>query len=401
MKKVFRCIADAIHQADPLAAFTFEFWDGDKIAYGNQSKVVLHFKSTRSAREILKKDFTGLGEAYMLGEVDVEGDLRELLRLGLALKFYENGLGLWRKFLVLCAYLTNGSTPERCQKDIARHYDLGNDFYALFLDKTMTYSCAYFKNDDDSLEAAQTNKYEHIARKLMLKRGERLIDIGCGWGGMLIYAAQKYGVTGVGNTLSRNQYEYANRKIRELGLTGRIEVLLQDYRQCTGEFDKLVSIGMFEHVGKRSIPVFMQKVSGLLKKGGLGLLHTIGKEIYSPTDPWITRYIFPGGYLPDLPEIVQNMGLVELSILDVENLRMHYSRTLDHWAENYEKNVERVRAMFDDVFVRMWRFYLLSCSAGFKYGFIRLYQILFSNGLNNELPMTREHIYVTPGVLRR
>jgi cyclopropane-fatty-acyl-phospholipid synthase len=330
----------------------------------------------------------------MSGEVDVDGDLRELLRLGIAIKFDGNGLRLRDRLRIIPACLAGGNTPERARKEISRHYDRGNEFYSLFLDDTMTYSCAYFRKSDESLEQAQLNKYEHIARKLMLKPGERLIDIGCGWGGMLIYSAQRHGVTGIGITLSRNQYEYANRKIEELGLQDRIQVFLRDYRNLEGQFDKFVSIGMFEHVGRECIPEFMRRVTGLLKDGALGLLHTIGKEVYSPTDSWMTRYIFPGGYLPSLPEIVQQMGLSELSILDIENLRLHYARTLDFWTDNFEKNADRVREMFDETFVRMWRFYLQSCSTGFRYGSIRLYQILFSNGLNNELPMTREHIYL-------
>ena len=256
----------------------------------------------------------------------------------------------------------------------------------------MTYSCAYFRSPEDTLEQAQQQKYEHICRKLQLQEGETLLDVGCGWGGMLIYAAQKYGIEGLGNTLSQHQYEYANRKIKEMGLQGQIEVVLEDYRHLTGKFDKFVSIGMFEHVGKEYIPDFMRKASELLNQGGLGLLHTIGKETDSSGDLWTTQYIFPGAYVPNLPEIAYYLGRTGLSILDVENLRMHYAKTLDLWAQNFEKNIEKVREMFEETFVRMWRLYLHASSAGFKYAENRLYQFLFSNGLNNQLPMTREHL---------
>ena len=393
MKQIFRNIACMMHQADPNATFAFEFWDGETVAFGDLPRVTLRMKTKGSARQILKKGFLGLGETYMFDEVEVEGDLRELLRLGFAIKFDANASRLMRLIQALAFHPAAVNTPERARRDISCHYDLGNEFYSLFLDETMTYSCAYFKDCCESLEQAQLNKYEHIARKLMLKPGERLVDIGCGWGGMLIHAAQNYGVTGMGNTLSRGQYEYAGKKVRELGLQDRIEVVLQDYRQITGRFDKLVSIGMFEHVGRELIPVFMQKVSGLLKTGGLGLLHTIGKDVYSITDPWTTQYIFPGGYIPNLPEIVQHMGANGFTVLDVENLRLHYRRTLDRWADNFERNADRVRKMFDETFVRMWRLYLLSSWAGFSYGDTRLFQVLFSNGLNNETPMTREHVY--------
>jgi cyclopropane-fatty-acyl-phospholipid synthase len=181
--------------------------------------------------------------------------------------------------------------------------------------------------------------------------------------------------------------------IEELGLGEQIEVKLQDYRLLSGKFDKFVSIGMFEHVGRRFIPVYMRKVAGLLKKGGIGLLHTIAKEVESATDAWMLRYIFPGGYVPSLAETIREMGRAGLCVLEIEGLRLHYGRTLDCWIANFERNIGKVREMFDERFVRMWRLYLNASSAGFKYNGTRLYQILFSNGLNNDLPMVREYMY--------
>ena len=178
-----------------------------------------------------------------------------------------------------------------------------------------------------------------------------------------------------------------------MGLEDQIKVIYKDYRQLNGKFDKVISIGMFEHVGKKFIPIFIEKVSDLLKNGGLGLLHTIGKDTPSPGDPWTLKYIFPGGYIPCLSEIVHEMGKTGFSILDVENLRQHYAKTLEHWAENYEQNVEKVREMFDEAFVRRWRLFLNGSIAGFRYGNTRLFQVLFSNGINNELPPTRAHVY--------
>jgi len=329
----------------------------------------------------------------MAGDLEVEGDLQELLRLGICLRYDRRNLSFWQKMRFLLHQLGTRNTSSRVPKNISRHYDRGDEFYALYLDNTMTYSCGYFNSETDSLEQAQRNKYEHICRKLALQPGEKLVDIGCGWGGMLIYAAQNYGVEGLGNTLSRNQYEWATRKIKELRLQSKIEVVLADYRDLTGQFDKFISIGMFEHVGKAFIPLFMHEISNLLKEGGTGLLHTIGKDAESPGDLWVSKYIFPGYYIPNLAEIVGQMGLSGLSILDVENLRLHYARTLDRWADSYEKNVKNVRCMFDESFVRMWRLYLHACSVGFKYGSSRLYQILFSNGLTNGFPLTRKHLY--------
>jgi len=393
MKKSLLDIANQMHCANPAARFAFKFWDGEDVVYGDRPEVILQFKSREGAKQVLRKGFFGFGEGYMAGELEVEGNLQELLRLGLSIEFDQHSLSLWQKMRFLLHHLGTRNTSGRVPKNISRHYDRGDDFYALFLDKTMTYSCGYFNSETDSLEQAQLNKYEHICRKLALQPGEKLVDIGCGWGGMLMYAAQKYGIKGLGNTLSRNQCECAKRKIEKLGLQNQIDVVLKDYREISGKFDKFVSIGMFEHVGKAFIQVFMHKISNLLKGGGSGLLHTIGKDAESPGDPWILKYIFPGHYVPNLAEIVTQMGLSGLSILDVENLRFHYGHTLDRWADNYENNVERVRCMFDESFVRMWRLYLQACSAGFKYGSSRLYQILFTNGLTNGLPLTRKHLY--------
>jgi len=393
VKKVIKNIAQMMHQADPTACFAIEFWDGDAIGFGSFPEVILRLKTERSTKKIIRKGFLGFGEAYMEGELDIEKDIPKLLRLGFAVNFNEYCLSFWQKFQVVIFSLLNSSTLRRAPKNISFHYDRGNEFYELYLDKTMTYSCAYFSKPDDSLEQAQLNKYEHISRKLLLKPDESLLDIGCGWGGMLIYAARNYGITGVGITLSKNQFEYANHKIEELGLQNQLKVLYQDYRKLGDKYDKIVSIGMMEHVGKKFIPTFIQKVSDLLKSEGLALLHTIGKDTPSEEDPWTFNYIFPGHYIPTLHEIVKEMGKTGFSILDVENLRLHYAKTLEKWAENFEENLEKIRGMFDETFVRQWRLFLNSTAAGFKYGDSRLFQILVSKGLDNTLPVTRAHVY--------
>ncbi len=393
MKKIIKNIAQMMHQADPRACFAIEFWDGDAIRFGNFPEVTLRLKTESCTKKIIRKGFLGFGEAYMAGDLEIEKDLQKLFHLGFAINFDEYRLPFWQQFRLLILSLVKSSTLRQAPKNISFHYDKGDEFYELYLDKTMTYSCAYFSKPDDSLEQAQLNKYEHIARKLLLKPNESLLDIGCGWGGMLIYAARKYGITGVGSTLSKNQVEYANRKIKELGLQNQLKIVCQDYRQVSEQFDKVVSIGMMEHVGKKFIPTFIQKVSDLLKTGGLALLHTIGKDTPSSDDPWTFSYIFPGTYIPTLHEIVQEMGKAGFSILDVENLRLHYAKTLEKWAENFEGNLEKIRKLFDERFVRQWRLFLNSTAAGFKCGNVRLFQILVSKGLDNTLPATRAHVY--------
>jgi cyclopropane-fatty-acyl-phospholipid synthase len=393
MKTAFMKIAEMMHQSCPDESFAIEFWDGDRISFGNAPCVTLRLKNKKCVKKIIESGYMGFGESYMEKALEIVGDVQRLFRMGFSINFDESRLSFLSKLRFFIMSLLTRDTLRRASKNISHHYDLGNEFYSFFLDKTMTYSCAYFKNEDDSLEQAQLNKYEHISRKLLLNPGDSLLDIGCGWGGMLIYAAQKYGINGVGITLSKNQYKYADHKIKELGLEDKIKILYQDYRFLSGEFDKIVSVGMFEHVGKKFIPIFIKKVSALLKKEGLGLLHTIGKDTPSSGDPWTFKYIFPGGYLPCLAEIIQEVGQTGFSILDVENLRWHYAKTLEYWVKNYELNVKKVREMFNEAFVRRWRLFLNGSIAGFRYGNTRLFQVLFSNGINNELPPTRAHVY--------
>lgn len=393
MKETLRSLAESIHRADPSVCFAFRFWDGEELRFGEHPGFTLHLKSEKSAGAMMVHRFFGFGEAFAAGDIEVEGDLRELMRVGLLINFdslHPDFLDLIR---AIPAYLKTRGTPGKAKKNISHHYDRGDEFYRLYLDETLTYSCAYFEDPDEPLEQAQSHKYEHIARKLRLKPGDRLLDIGCGWGGMLIHAARNHGITGVGNTLSENQCRYARKKIAELGLERQISVILEDYRSLTGKFDKFVSIGMFEHVGREFIPVFMQKVSTLLNNGGVGLLHTIGFERKLTGKSWHEKYIFPGNYIPRLDEVVLHMGQAGFSVLDVENLRLHYSYTLDRWIEKFERNEDKIRQMFDETFVRMWKLYLYSSSAGFRYGDNRVFQILFSNGLNNELPLTRNYVY--------
>lgn len=393
MKHAFYDVIEAMHQADPAAQFSVKLWNGEAFNFGDQPDVVAHFKSRATVDDLLANGFLGFGEGYMRGDIDVTGDLQTLLRLGMAIDFNEIRLSPRQKWHFFWHYLKTKNRLRRAPQNIAQHYDRGNALYQCYLDPSMTYSCAYFKHGDDSLEQAQQNKYEHISRKLLLQPGESLLDIGCGWGGMLFYAAEKYDIHGLGITLSKNQFEYVQQQITEKNLAGKVEVRYQDYRKVAGQFDKIVSIGMFEHVGKQYIPSFCRTLTRLLKKGGLGLLHTIGKDTPTPGDPWTLKYIFPGGYIPVLDEIVGNLGRAGFSLLDVENLRLHYAKTLDHWAANYEKNLARVRELFDESFVRQWRLFLHSSAAGFKYNDTRLFQVLFSHGLNNDLPITRAHVY--------
>ncbi len=394
MKKTLQDLLRILSRNRADISFIIKFWDGDAETFGEGVPAfTLTFACKEAARNVVSKGTLGFGEEYVAGNIDIEGDFRELLRLGMDPHFQDIELPLKTKAAVLFYHLAFLNSLGRAPKNIAHHYDLGNDFYKLYLDESMTYSCAYFRADGDTLEQAQSQKYEHICRKLLLREGETLIDIGCGWGGMLIYAARHYGTKGVGCTLSVNQTAYAREKAARAGLEKQITILHEDYRNLTGQFDKLVSIGMFEHVGKRYIPAFMEKARVLLKPGGMGLLHTVGKECDTAGDPWTMRYVFPGAYIPILDNVIGTMGKKGLIPIDVENLRLHYARTLDEWAARFESNAQKIQEMYDQRLLRMWRFFLNGSAAAFRWGNIRLYQILFTNGLNNSLPMTRQHIY--------
>lgn len=396
MKNVLQKLLRTLSSNLPDIPFTVRFWDGESDRYGRgEPFFTILFNKKESIKSIFAKGSMGFAEEYVGGNIDVEGDFEQLVRLGMHPQFQELKLSLMTQVAILFRHLASLNTLKGSAKNIAHHYDLGNEFYRLYLDQSMTYSCAYFRNRDDTLEDAQNQKYEHICRKLLLKEDETLVDIGCGWGGMLVYAARHYGVKGLGCTISPRQAEYARKRVAEQGLDKSITIVQEDYRNIKGQFDKFVSIGMFEHVGKRFIPAFIEKTKTMLKPGGIGLLHTIGKERNTPFDPWTMKYIFPGGYLPVLDHVIHAMGERGLVPLDIENLRLHYAATLDEWAKRFEANVEQIRNMFGEQLIRTWRMYLRGSAAAFRWGDIRLYQILFTNGLSNSLPLTREHVYTT------
>jgi cyclopropane-fatty-acyl-phospholipid synthase len=394
VKKTLQDLLRVLSRNLPDISFKVKFWDGDTEHFGEgESVFTIAFTTKQAAQNVVRKGTLGFGEEYTAGNIEVEGDFRQLLRLGMDPRFQNIELPLRTKAAVLIYHFAFLNSLKRSPRNIAHHYDLGNDFYKLYLDESMTYSCAYFRTETDTLEQAQWQKYEHICRKLQLRRGETLLDVGCGWGGMLIHAARHYGTKGVGCTLSVNQTEYAKERVAQAGLEEDITILREDYRNVTGRFDKFVSIGMFEHVGKGFASTFMEKTRALLKPGGIGLLHTIGKEQDTVGDAWTMRYIFPGAYVPILGHVTRAMGVEGLVPIDVENLRLHYAATLDEWARRFESNTRKIEEMCDQRLVRMWRFYLNGSAAAFRWGDIRLYQILFTNGINNSLPMTREHVY--------
>ncbi len=347
----------------------------------------VNFKKEIPISELVTSTSIALGEAYMDGNLEIEGDLYEAL---------DHFLGQMGKFSTdesaLKKLMFTSVSKKNQLKEVASHYDIGNDFYKLWLDETMSYSCGYFKNPDDTLYQAQVNKVDYILKKLNLKEGMTLLDIGCGWGFFLIEAAKKYKVHGTGITLSKEQYSEFQKRIVDEGLEQQITVELMDYRDLSilgKQFDRVVSVGMVEHVGRKNYQLFTKCINKVLKDGGMYLLHFISALKENPGDAWIRKYIFPGGTIPSLREIIWTMSEENFHVLDVENLRQHYNKTLLCWEKNYRENIDAVREMFDDRFVRMWDLYLSSCAATFHNGIIDLHQILATKGINNNLPITR------------
>ena len=373
-------------------SFCVKFWDGDEVKVGeNEPLFKIILKKPIPKKDILTSTTLAFGEAYMNGDLEVEGDFS--LMLNTVLKYKDK---FTTDFKGLPKIFSNLTSTKKQKEEVTYHYDIGNDFYKLWLDDTLSYSCAYFKNENESLGEAQLNKIHHLLKKLNLREGITLLDIGCGWGALLIEAAKLYKIKGLGITLSEEQFKAFKERIEKENLQDYLQVKLMDYRELEKSgllFDRVVSVGMLEHVGRSNYDLFMKCVSKVLKKEGVFVLHYISGLYESEGDAWIKKYIFPGGVIPTLREIISLSADYRFYTVDVESLRMHYYKTLLKWADNFEKNTDKVREMFDEKFVRMWRMYLYSCAASFNNGVIDLHQILFVKGVNNNLPMTRSYMY--------
>jgi cyclopropane-fatty-acyl-phospholipid synthase len=343
---------------------------------------------------ILADPWLRFGDAYSDGRVTIEGDLVSLLET----IYHASGMGggkraslLRRAAGALRRQHLNSLAASR--DNIHHHYDIGNDFYALWLGSTMAYTCAYYPTPAATLDEAQFAKMDHVCRKLRLNAGESVVEAGCGWGTLALHMARHYGVRVRAFNISHQQIVYARERAAREGLAARVEYVEDDYRNIAGSYDAFVSVGMLEHVGLANYPALGHVAYRCLGGRGRGLIHSIGRNHPAELQPWIEKRIFPGAYPPSLAEMMRIFEPWNLSILDVENLRLHYAQTLRHWLVRYEAASGRVREMFDEKFVRMWRLYLAGSVAAFTTGTLQLFQVLFAPGENNDIAWTRAHLY--------
>jgi len=376
--------------------------DGSRISFGLAPRVVMKVNDETTLAALAQPTLASLAEAFIDGRIDVAGDLIDVLAV--AEKLASAG-GAPVTTRVATAF--GKHTPKVDRAAIGYHYDVGNAFYRLWLDERMVYSCAYFVQGDESIDAAQLAKLDHICRKLHLSPGERLLDIGCGWGGLVLHAAQRYGVRATGITLSENQHALARERVAQAGLADRVEILLLDYREVVARFgadafDKISSVGMFEHVGIRNLAQYFEIARRALRERGLFLNHGItssdveNRPVGSGVSDFIARYVFPHGELPHLHVAVREMSAQGFEVFDVESLRPHYAKTLEHWSRGLESRLDEAAQVVDPRRLRIWRAYLAGCAYGFAQGWMNIYQLLASKqtraGLT-DLPLTRRWIY--------
>jgi len=380
----------------------FVLIDGDskKHIIGNPKKekpITLKILDKKLHYKLLFHPDLYFGEAYADGNIIIENaNLTDFLDLALQ-NIGRKQLNLFSQLLNQLRgshrYLTNFNFIMKSKMNVAHHYDISDELYNLFLDSKKQYSCGYFKNKDDSLEDAQNNKIKHIIKKLNIKPNQKILDIGCGWGSLAMDIAKSAQCEVTGITLSKNQLNYCKQKAKELNLENQVNFKLMDYRELDEKFDKVVSVGMFEHVGRKFYKKFFKQVERLLTKDGIALIHTIG-SVNPPRNPhpWITKYIFPGGYTPSLSEVTGPIEKAGLIVSDIEVLKMHYSHTLRHWKERCIKNKGKITEMFDEKFFRMWEFYLTGCEVAFKWGDQVVYQFQLIKDYKST-PATRDYIY--------
>ena len=388
-------LLDAV--GNPPVAVTL--WDGQTLDPAPGEPVArVHIRDRGALYRLLRHPDLHFGDDYAAGRIEVEGDLVDFLTTMDRTRQARNGYGGGRPGLTARLHKARRNTLEGSRANIHHHYDLGNDFYGLWLDDEMVYTCAYFPHAQAGLEEAQRAKMDHVARKLRLKPGDTVVEAGCGWGSLARHFAREYGCQVRAFNISTEQIAYARERAEREGLADRIEYVQDDYRNVAGTYDAFVSVGMLEHVGTDNYRDLGEAIDRTLAPHGRALVHSIGRNRpMGPMNPWIERRIFPGAYPPALSEMTEIFEPFAFSIQDVENLRLHYDRTLQHWLERFGRHEDEVRERFGDTFVRAWRLYLSGSIAAFRAGTLQLFQLVFTRGQDNELPLTREYLYPGEG----
>ena len=379
------------HSGQP--AVSIELWSGEQFGTVQSPTAELFVRDRRTFWKLIFDPQFQFGEAYAAGGLEIKGDLITLMCELLGALDRGPRPSAWSRAAAAILHRPRRTTRSASRKNVYHHYDIGNDFYRLWLDEQLAYTCAYFDRPDCTLEEAQIAKMDHVCRKLRLRPGDTVIEAGCGWGALALRMASRYGAKVRAFNISHEQIDYARQRAKTKGLADRVEFIEDDWRNIDGKCDAFVSVGMLEHVGLANYRRLGEVIHRALTPHGRGLIHTIGRNRSLPMDPWIERRIFPGSRPPTLGEINTIFEPYGFSVLDVENLRLHYAETLTHWLARFEASVDKIAEMFDERFVRIWRLYLASSAAAFVVGNMQLFQVVFAPSKNNDTPRTRAHLY--------
>jgi cyclopropane-fatty-acyl-phospholipid synthase len=387
-----------ILQASGNPPIRLVLWNGEEISTSDEPPVArVRIHDRRTLLKLWLDANLHFGDAYSDGRLEVEGNLLEFLEAFHRVRAEAKPPGVARRTLARWRRWTRSNTLRASRANIHHHYDIGDDFYRLWLDKELVYTCAYFPTPDVTLEQAQSAKMDYVCRKLWLKPGETVVEAGCGWGALALYMARHYGVKVKAFNISHAQIAYARQRAKAEGLGSEVEFIEDDYRNISGRFDVFVSVGMLEHVGADHYRELGRVVDGCLGRRGRGLIHSIGQNQQGEISPWLRRRIFPGAYPPTLREMLDVLEPWGFSVLDVENLRLHYAETLRHWLKRFEAAADRVVEMFNERFVRAWRLYLTGSIAAFAAGSLQLFQIVMARPTVNEIPWSRARLYEDAG----
>ncbi len=392
--RIDKWLLQKIHQAAGQPAVRLELRNGAEVSPKDALAVAnIVIQDRKTLLRLLLDPEAEFGDAYSEGRITLKGDLISALQILYCSMSEAQHHSWYVKLVSKCMEYVQRNSLRGSRRNIQRHYDLNTDFYRLWLDPQLVYTCAYYPSPSTTLEQAQAAKLDYVCRKVQLQPGERVVEAGCGWGALALHMAKNYGVTVRAFNISREQILFARQRANELGLSHKVEFIEDDYRNISGECDAFVSVGMLEHVGRDHYRGLGSIIHRSLAKTGRGLLHFIGRNYPRPFSTWTRKRIFPGAYAPALGEVMQIFELWDLSVLDVENLRLHYAKTLEHWLAGFDKSEQQISAMFSPEFMRAWRLYLAGAVAGFRVGTLQLFQIVFARNACHRIPWTRAHLY--------